>query len=414
VTERATQRGGGRSVPPWRRARNPLVPLIRVHSANALADVLVAVSLADTFFFDVPLGEARSRVALYLLITVAPFAVVAPVVGPLLDRLRSGRRYAITATFLLRAVLAWTMAGGDNALRLYPAAFGVLVLSKAYGVTKGAAVPRLAPASTTLVAANGRLSATSIVVATAGGLVGAGVAALAGYRWSLRLAAVAFLVAAAFALALPRAVDSEPVPRAPGSARSRPGRFAGRARWALIGAASLRGLSGFLTMFLAFLLRQDSAGAGGTARLGVVLAAAAVGGMAGTVLGVRLPDRAPEVLIGGALGAAALTAGLAATSFSLPTAAAMALVSGLTNALAKLAYDAVLQQDVPEDVRGQTFARSETTLQLAWVFGGVLGIVLPLRGGLGLGIAAVGLGAATVAVVRGLRSSGGVARPAVG
>ena len=97
---------------------------------------MVAVALANTLFFSVPTGEARGRVALYLLITMAPFAVMAPVIGPLLDRFRHGRRYAIATTMLVRCFATWVLAGAvaERGLSLYPAAFACLAASKAYGV----------------------------------------------------------------------------------------------------------------------------------------------------------------------------------------------------------------------------------------------------------------------------------------
>ena len=48
--------------------------------------------------------------AIYLLVTMAPFVLVAPVIGPVLDRFRHGRRGAIAGSFALRAFLAWVMA----------------------------------------------------------------------------------------------------------------------------------------------------------------------------------------------------------------------------------------------------------------------------------------------------------------
>jgi hypothetical protein len=74
--------------------RSGLSRLIELNAVNAAADVLVAIALADTLFFSVATSESRSRVALYLVLTMAPFAVVAPVVGPYLDRFRHGRRWA--------------------------------------------------------------------------------------------------------------------------------------------------------------------------------------------------------------------------------------------------------------------------------------------------------------------------------
>ncbi|MDX3127984.1 MFS transporter, partial [Streptomyces scabiei] len=53
--------------------------LIELHGVNGAGDVMITVSLASTVFFSVPTDEARGRVALYLAITLAPFALLAPV-----------------------------------------------------------------------------------------------------------------------------------------------------------------------------------------------------------------------------------------------------------------------------------------------------------------------------------------------
>jgi hypothetical protein len=66
----------------------------------------------------------------------------------------------------------------------------------------------------------------------------------------------------------------------------------------------------------------------------------------------------------------------------------MAFVAGLCAQLAKLSYDALVQRDVPEIVRTSVFARSEAVLQISWVFGGALGISLPLIAPLGFGLIA--------------------------
>ena len=122
-----------------------MVRLFDLHALSCAGDTLIAIGLAGTIFFNVPLGEARSKVALYLLITMVPFALLAPVVGPLLDHFRHGRRYALAATMLGRAFLAYVISDNLLGWGLYPAAFGVLALSRAYGVARSAAVPRLLP-----------------------------------------------------------------------------------------------------------------------------------------------------------------------------------------------------------------------------------------------------------------------------
>ena len=79
---------------------------------------------------------------------------------------------------------------------------------------------------------------------------------------------------------------------------------------------------------------------------------------------------------------------MAATFFSLPMAALVAGVAAVTNALGKVALDAIIQREVPENLRASAFARSETVLQLAWVAGGGLAIVLPTTGWIGFTVAA--------------------------
>ena len=49
--------------------------------ANFAVDAAMAVALANTLFFAAASGESKGRVALYLLITIAPFAVIAPLIG---------------------------------------------------------------------------------------------------------------------------------------------------------------------------------------------------------------------------------------------------------------------------------------------------------------------------------------------
>src|SRR5262249_61850951 len=122
----------------------------------------------------VPAADAGARVALCLLVTMVPFALLAPVVGPVLDRFRHGRRFALAATMLGRAILAWIIADNLSGLWLYPAAFGVLALSRAYGVARSAAVPRLLPRGMGLSQAGARASVWGTVAgagAAPGGLL---------------------------------------------------------------------------------------------------------------------------------------------------------------------------------------------------------------------------------------------------
>ncbi len=376
--------------------------LIDMHGVNGIGDTLVAVGLAGTLFFSVPVGEARPRVALYLLITMAPFALLAPIIGPTLDRFQHGRRYALAATMLGRAFLALIMVGSLDSLALYPAAFGVLVMSKSYSVARSSAVPRLLPPDVTLVAANSRLSLAGIICAAVAAPIGLGLG-LIGPEWPMGAATLFFLVGMVLALRLPGRADSDQGetrlnmlwPRRAGKGAGTRVTLGRPVIVAMRSAAALRALSGFLVMFLGFLLRTDDVGARGSAALVAVVAAAAIGSFSGTALGARARLKRPHTLQLALLAVAAAACVVAVIFAGLAPAVGLAVAAGFSNSLAKLALDSVVQTEVPEQVRSSAFARSETLLQLAWVFGGALGLV-PFGRPWGFVVAAAGLTAMVV------------------
>ncbi|MGW8886612.1 MFS transporter [Streptomyces sp. NPDC055749] len=421
--------------------------LIELHAVNGAGDVMITVALASTVFFSVPTDEARGRVALYLAITMLPFTLLAPVIGPLLDRLPHGRRAAMAAAMFARAVLAITMSGAvaTGGLELYPAALGVLVSSKAYGVVRSAVVPRLLPPRFSLVKANSRVTLAGLLATGVAAPIGVGLQNI-GSAWPLYGACTIFLAGTFLAFTLPHKVDSakgerrarlidhhgetttRDRPAAGNGGRSGSSRVDGGRKGeggkrvrdkppglrsvgpsvlhGLQANASHRALSGFLIFFLAFLLREHPlAGQSAAVSLGIVGVAAGTGNACGTAVGSWLRARGPELIIATVLGLALGVAVLTAVFFSTVMVAALGAVAGFTQALSKLSLDAMIQRDVPEEVRTSAFARSETLLQMSWVVGGGIGMALPLNGVLGMSVAAgiLGLGAATA--VRGLLSA---------
>jgi hypothetical protein len=128
--------------------RTGLAHLIELSAAGSMGDGFVAVALAGTLFFSTSVDQARGKVALALIITMAPFALLAPFIGPMLDRVQHGRRFILIGTVLARGLLCWGMAGAvqhNDTVTLLPSAFGVLLLQKAYGVTRASVTPRLLP-----------------------------------------------------------------------------------------------------------------------------------------------------------------------------------------------------------------------------------------------------------------------------
>jgi hypothetical protein len=165
--------------------------------------------------------------------------------------------------------------------------------------------------------------------------------------------------------------------------------------------AAFRGLSGFLTLYLAFLLREHPIGdMNGNVQLGLVIGAAGVGSVAGTAIGSLLKTRGPEVVIVTLLAADVIAVFAAAIWYTIAIVLAAAFVVGFAQTLGKLSLDSMIQRDVEEHLHSSTFARSETRLQLAWVIGGAIGVFLPLRGGLAFAIAGLGLVALTIEMLR--------------
>jgi len=403
-------------------AGRPLDRLAWVHATSTFGDALVAVALAGTLFFAVPVAAARPRVALYLLLTVAPFAVVAPLLGRLLDGRSGAGRLALAAAMALRAALAALAVARTQSLLLYPLAFGLLVCSRAHGISRTAMVPELlgpegsgepqegAPVdrdARDLVAVNGRMARVAALGGTAGALLGVGLDRLLGGGAVLWAAALAFTAGGALALALPRARQSGPAsrrvprwgsvadrrkredglstapqdpaatPRDPMDRRTaRLARPPGRVRLARTANATVRAVGGFTLFLLAFELRRQGVG---TAGLGLLLAAVGVGGVVGAFL---LPRAARLVredgLLAGGLLLCGTTAGLLAGRVGVAAAAVGGLAMGGGIAAARLGFESLVQRDVPPAARGTAITRAETTFQLAWVAGAVLPVALPL------------------------------------
>ncbi|MEO9324448.1 MFS transporter [Nocardioides sp. C4-1] len=438
---RATARVGGRfgryAVGQAKRAANAqgaeqsgLNRLIYLHAANAAGDAAVAISLATTVFFAGATSDARGQVALFLGLTMLPFAVVAPLIGPFLDRFSHGRRWAIGATFAIRGIFCLLLAGAvaDDSALLYPLALGVLVSSKAYGVTRAAAVPRLLPEDFTLVKANGRVSLAGLV----GGALSAplaGLAATFGAEWTLRYAFLVFAAGTVAAILLPAQVDStegeQSVTLRKEDGQRRGTQIPSAVAFALRANVGPRWLSGFLTMYMVFLLRDEPLDGwrddvsflfwdipGPTILLGLVVGGAAAGNAIGIFLASVLKRINPAVTVMVALiaDAAILLAGT--LFYGVLIIGLLGLVAGLAQSLAKVSLDSTIQSGVPVHVQASAFARSDTTLQLAWVVGGFVGIALPQVPRLGLGIAFAVLAAWTVFVLGSRRSAATGRRPA--
>jgi MFS family permease len=349
----------------------PLRRLAVTHALGTGADAFFAVSLAGSLFFNVSTNAARPRVIGYLFVTLVPFVVLAPLVGPLIDRFGRARRLVAASTCLGRGILCLFVSGDIRNLLLYPEAFGILILEKAYAVTKSALVPSLVSHDADLVAANSRLSRISTVAGLVGGALAVGLFTLAGASPVLRVAALVYFGAAVAALSIPPD-DAAPLPP---TALEREELRRSKVRYAAGAMTVLRGAIGFLVFLVAFALKRTGAP---TWHFGAIAAASIAGGLVGTIASPPLRNRMrrDEPLLAVALAAAALVSiGAAVHAVTVSIAVAVFAIT-CTGSMGRQGFDSILQRDAPDAARGRSFARFETLFQLVWVIGALAAVVL--------------------------------------
>jgi hypothetical protein len=350
-------------------SEDPLDRYGLAHLGSAAGDALVAFALAGSVFFDLPVGEAKGKIALYLVLTMAPLAVAGPLLVPLLDRAGPRRAISLAAAAGRAAVCVYAAPRFDTLL-LFPCGFALLSLSKIHAVTKNGLAMAYAGPDEGLVRANARLGRIGVggaVLATGPGLL---LLRFGDAEAVLYLAAVVFAVTALVNLRLPH-------PRVRGG-EGEVGRRGSIPQLTApaIGAAGLRAASGFLLFALAFALRRSGEP---TWWFGVLAAAATAGGFCGDLIAPRLPENLrEEAVVAGCVAGAGVGALLAFVAFSLPVLAVFGLVVGASSELGRLAFQSLMQRMAPGGAHGRVFVRYEVIFQLAWVLGALIPSMLPV------------------------------------
>jgi hypothetical protein len=422
--------------------RTGLATLIEMTAVSGAADAFVTVALAGTIFFSTSVDQARGRVVLFLIITMAPFAVLAPFIGPALDRIQQGRRFVLAGTMLTRGLLCYAMSANvANSVTLLPAAFGILVLQKAGGVVKASVTPRLLPADLTLVTANARSGLISLAASTAAAGLAAGVQVAGGAAWTLRVGTLIYLGAMILAFRLPEQIDvptvspgaapaaampapvGEPptrpdmpgqtrpdmprptLPLPPGEPPSANGSANGSAsgaakghhgRWrtlanvgpvvaeAMTVNAVLRAFSGYILFLLAFLLRSVDLGTvfghavSHNFALGALALGVTVGSLGSMILGSFFKGRAPQLIMFSVLIVAPVVTAVCAWAFGLWAAVLVMATAIFCASLAKLGQDSIVGREIGDEIRSSTFAVSETINAVANVAGSLAGVLVSM------------------------------------
>ena len=351
---------------------------------NYAVDAALMVALANTIFF-ADTGST-GKVLLYLLITVAPFAVVAPLIGPMLDKMQRGRRLALALSSFGRALLTLVMVFNMipfNGWVIYPCALGNLVLSKAFSVLKAALTPRVLPDQITLVKTNSRLTVFGLLAGGVAGAIAAGLLKLFDAPGALIFTAVCGVIGGVLCLRIPSWVESTegevPVRHVTGQYGRRG--FPTPVRITLWTNSVIRVETGFLALFMAFVVKNQFPNPPHSAftqllLLGIIGGAAGVGGFVGNALGARLNLANPELIALITLSCTLVACLVAVMLPGMATSALVGLVGSTSSSLAKVCLDSTIQHGLPEVSRASAFGKTESVLQLAGVSGGVVGLLI--------------------------------------
>jgi hypothetical protein len=340
-------------------------------------EAAMTIALANSLFLSISPEAARGKVILFLALSLAPFSVVTPFIGPLVDRMRGGRRLVVILAATLRALVTFFMIGRIDSLTLFPLAFAALVLSKTYSVSKSALVPIVVREEEALVEANSRLGLVSGLVGFATAIP-AGLLQLFSENATLGLSFGLFVTAAVSAWHLPRDVRVAEGPRTEREIRELRSRRVTRSVAAM---RLMRGLVGLMFFHMAFWLRDQKAG---TVWFGFAVSLSALATMSANAVApvVRRRLREETMLVASLIATA--VAGLSCTWIGGVTGGVILVaVVNACAALCRLAYEAVVQSDAPDANRARAFASFETQFQLAWVGAGLVPVVLRLPGEFG-------------------------------
>ncbi len=380
-----------------RGAQSKFQQLAFTHAAMLGGEAAMVVALADSFFFDVDPTGARGRVLGFLLVSFAPFLLVAPAIGPAIDRVRGGRRLIVQGVAASRIVVQLLMVQFADDILLFPLVFVALVLQKTYTVSKSALVPAVVRSDTELVEANAKLGVIAGIAGVVAVVPAAALQFTIGSQATLVYSALLFGVAFVMSLGLPEelAVDAD-TPSAATELAPTTGLELG---W--VAMLILRAGAGFMLFHLAFWFRGEP---NEKTLLGLAIALSSLGTMVGNSIAPRLRRSLHEErMLVVALAVPAVAGAVATVIGGAWLGIMVAVAVNFSAAIGRLSFESIVQRDGPETNRGQAFAQFETRFQLGWVVAAVLPVLLEMPGRVGFGLVAAVFGAAVVNYVIGIR-----------
>ncbi len=408
--------------------------LTTVHALSTMGDAMIILALSNSLFFSIDANAARVQVLLYLLLTMAPFTLVAPIIGPALDSFKRGRRTIVVIMNLLRTFTALLMIGRQDTLLLFPLAFLILVLGKSYSVAKASILPYTVKNDDELVQKNSRLAVLSGFMGFSGILLALPVNYLLGTSWVIGLAGITWALASYFSFRLPsvtiKEVSRKEAKRArkeeaasPEKRKKTTGKifdiligktYASIKKYNVLATTAtmgvLRAILGFMSFLIAFGFRGgtdevDLSGLGKAIGAGVkdslgfavetdqvespirlifLAGLMVVGGSLGSFLAPKLRRSGKEenIIFGGLIIIA--MAGLSVSLLDTYLAGlCLGFAIGFSVSASKVGFDSVIHRNVDKADYGKSFGGFETFFQLTWVLGAIAPVSIVIAPKLG-------------------------------
>ena len=382
---------------PEQRRQGRFHSLAITHAVMTAGEASMVVALADSFFFDVDLDAARSRLLAFLLIGFAPFLMVNAKLGPIIDRLRGGRRAMVIGLSLARVAVQVGMIFTANGLALFPFVFAALVLQKTYAVTKQAIVPSVVRDASDLVEANSKLGRIATLTGSAAVIPAAVIQQILGTGATLFYGAVFFVAAAFLATRLPRSQSSQSV----SESLSDSGEKSTDVHVGWIAMTVLRFAQGFTLFQVALWFRATAAP---QLWLAAAVGLGALAPFVGNTVGPWLRRRINvEKMLAASLAVPAVAAGGAVFIGGYAMGVVLSILVNFSSSIGRLAFESIVQRDGSERSRAATFAWFETRFQFGWVAGAAVPILVEMSGVVGISYLAAVLLAASISYVAGAR-----------
>jgi len=358
--------------------------LISGQVLGQMADGFAQATLAKVLILD-PLSQGTpTRIFAVFALTLLPYSLIGPYVGVFVDRWprRGLMQWAnlTRAALLIALPLATRAFNGDQPL--YVAALLLMSLGRVFLATKGAVLPVVLHEHH-LLGGNSLSSGAGMIAALVGGAIGIFGVEIVGQDAALIVAAGIYASAAIALGRISSPLDhANPPAESIGGAIVRVNRELAEgvraiwvrkpARLSLIAIFILRTVSMFVVVSAILVIKKVFPGEVGNLgrvsssaiALGAAGAGAFVGASVAPLMGRRLAN-AGLVIVGFVISAAAIIAlgGL----LNIPALLTLTFLGGLGGFVSKVAVDAEVQQDLPDELRGRAFALYDILYNLASV-----------------------------------------------